>query len=177
MDYLKRFDWGLAARIRRMGADELAALLAERFPAWQAAGRRPFSEALRLVPRGGRTFAEVLAELLSDGATLTELQNDAVYDLCLYGEDVRLDEAGSCAEALLSEPEAAVSSLEVLPGTDEEVFLLLRPRHVEAMLRALEEAADPGEPAPDGGRHQAIARLRDACASGPNLLVAYCFDC
>ena len=175
VDYLKRFDWGLAARIQRMDAAELAALLTERLPGWRASGRRAFCEALELAARTERPIAEIVDDLLAEGCTLTELRNDAVHDLCLQGEDVRLDAPGSWAEALLDPAENALSSLDVLPGTDEELFLLLRPQHLDAVLRSMQADA-PELPARSPSKLEAIARLRDACAAGPGLLVAYCFD-
>ncbi len=175
MDYLKRFDWALAARIRRMSADELAQLLEDRLPSWRPACRRPVSEAMELAVRRGRPVAEIVSELLADGCTLTELRNDAIHDLCLQGEDVPLDASGAWAEVFLEQPEEALSSLDVLPGTDEERFLLLRPQHLDAVLRSLEgKDREPGTRRP--GRLEALARLRDACAARPGLLIAYCFD-
>lgn len=173
LDYLKRFDWALAARIQRMGAAELADLFTERLPAWRAGGGRPSSEVLDLAARTGRPAAEIVDELLAEGCTLTELRNDAVHELCLQGEDVPLDARGSWAEVLLEGPGNALSSLDVLPGTDEERFLLLRPQHLDAILQAVQDE-EPEARAPSG--LEAIARLRDACASRPGLLVAYCFD-
>jgi hypothetical protein len=169
VEFLQRFDWGLAARIRRMGVVELSMLLAERFPAWSASGRKPFSEPFRIAVRTRRPFLAILRELLAEGATLTELQNDAVYDLCLQGEDVRLGWE-AFARVLPTDPEDALSSLDVLPGTDEELFLLLRPQQLDVILRAL-EAQEPPTAA-----LAALARLRDACAAAPGQLVAYCFD-
>ncbi len=171
-EYLQRFDWGLAARIRAMSVVELAVLLGERYPAWSATGRRPFSEAFRIAARSRRPFLAILGELLAEGATLTELHNDAVYDLCLQGEDVRLG-WDALSEVLHEDPEDAVSSLDVLPGTDEEVFLLLRPQALDAILRGL--AARPSS-APAPLPIEALARLRDACTAAPGQLVAYCFD-
>jgi len=174
LDHLKSFDSDLAARIQRMSAAELAEALAERLPAWHAAGRRPASDALALALQTGRPLAEVVDELLADGCTLTELRNDAVHDLCLQGEDVPLDPWSPCAEAFLEQPEEALSSLDVLPGTDEELFLLLRPQHLDSILRSLQERAQ--EPSARTPGLDAIARLRDACAARPGILVAYCFD-
>ncbi len=174
VDYLKRFDWGLAARIQRMGPDELAGFLADRSPAWRSARRRPSSEVLSLALRSTRPIHEILQGLLDEGCTLTELRNDAIYDLCLQGDDVPLDPWGSWA-VFENEPEDALSSLDVLPGTDEELFLLLRPRHLDVILRSLSEHAHElavrSHP-----QIEAVARLRDACASRPDMLVAYCFD-
>ena len=172
-DYLKRFDCALAARIRGMNAAELAELLTERFPAWRTSGARPSSDLLSLAARSARPIAEILQELLAEGCTMTELRNDVVYDLCLEGEDVRLDDWWT--EAFEDEPEDALSSLDVLPGTDEELFLLLRPQHLDAVLRSVgERGHDLAARSP--AQVDALARLRDACASRADLLVAYCFD-
>jgi hypothetical protein len=173
-EYLQRFDWGLAARIRSMSVVELAVLLAERFPSWSSAGRRPFSEAFRIASRTHQPFLAIVTELLAEGATLNEIQNDAVYDLCLQGEDVRLG-WDALSEVLPSDPEDALSSLDVLPGTDEEVFLLLRPQALDEILRGL-EARGREVPARGPAPIEALARLREACAAAPGQLVAYCFD-
>jgi hypothetical protein len=177
MEYLRRFDFNLAARIRRAGPAELAQLLAERYPAWLACGRAPASEALLVASRSGRPAAEVIQELLDEGCSLTELQNDLVHDLCLQGEGVRLPELGGLAEILPADVEGALSSLEVLPGTDEEVFLLLRPHHLDQLLQTLREAAGRlGDDSPAPGPLAELVRLREACAARPGQLVAYCFD-
>lgn len=173
-EYLKRFDWGLAATIRRMGVVELARLLTERYASWSSGGRRPFSEAFRAAARGRRPFLEILLDLLSEGASITELQNDAVYDLCLQGEDVQLG-WDALAEALPEDPEDAVSSLDVLPGTDEEVFLLLRPQQLDAILQAL-RSRTPAPALRVPATVEALCRLREACAKRPGQLVAFCFE-
>jgi hypothetical protein len=174
VDYLRRFDWTLAARIQRMTAEELAQLLEDRLPSWRAASRHPVSEALDLARRRARPVAEIVSELLAEGCTLTELRNDAIHDLCLQGEDVLLDASGAWAEVFLEQPQEALSSLDVLPGTDEERFLLLRPQHLDAVLRSLEDQEHERGARPR--KLEALVRLRDACAARPGLLVAYCFD-
>lgn len=174
-EYLRRFDWGLAARIRRMEPEELAGLLAERYPAWRASGRPACSEVLRLAARSNRPVPEVLDELLAEDCTLTELRNDAIYDLCLQGEDVRLGEGGAWDEVFAGGPGEALSSLEILPGTDEELFLLLQPWHLDAILRSLAERS-PEPAVRSRAQLDAIAQLRDTCAARPGLLVAYCFE-
>jgi hypothetical protein len=173
-EYLKRFDWGLAASIRAMGVVELARLLTERYASWSAGGRRPFSDAFRAAARGRRPFLEILLDLLAEGASVTELQNDAVYDLCLQGEDVQLG-WDALAEALPEDPEDAVSSLDVLPGTDEEVFLLLRPQQLDAILQAL-RSRTPAPALREPATVEALCRLREACSKRPGQLVAYCFE-
>lgn len=172
-EYLQRFDWGLAAAIRTMGVVELARLLSERFPAWSNAGRGPASEAFRAAARAPRPFLEILCELLAEGATITELQNDAVHDLCLQGEDVALG-WDALAEVMPGDPEDALSSLDVLPGTDDEVFLLLRPQQLDVIVRALQaRTAEATVRTP--AAVEALARLRDACSARPGQLVAWCF--
>lgn len=173
-EYLKRFDWGLAASIQRMNVVELATLLAERFPAWSVSGRPAFSDALRIAARSRRPFLVILRDLLAEGATITELQNDAVHDLCLQGEDVRLG-WDAVVEALPADTVDAVSSLDVLPGTDEEVFLLLRPQQLDAILHAL-QARTPASDLRPATMVEALRRLREACTASPGQLVALCFE-
>jgi hypothetical protein len=176
MECLKRFDFGLAARIRRAGPVEFAEVLQERYPAWRASGRPPSSEVLLLFSRSGRPIAEVIEGLLEDGCSLTELRNDAVHDLCLQGEGVSLPGLSDLSEFLPADPDGTVSSLDVLPGTDEEVFLLLRPQHLQKLVQTLQEAAgslgELNSPAPLA----ALERLREACTARPGQLVAFCFD-
>jgi hypothetical protein len=177
MDYLQRFDWALAARIRGLDEAGLAGLLERRLAAARS-GRaplhRPCSEPLALALRTGSPVAELVAELRRDGASLDELRNDAVFDLCLLGEGVRLGDGASWLDVLPGEPAGAVSSLEVLPGTEEELFLLLQPGQVDELLRALQ--APVQEPTLAPGQLAALARLRDACARRPGQVVAWCFD-
>jgi hypothetical protein len=175
-DCLKRFDWALAGRIRGLDRAGLAALLERRLAAARS-GRapldRPSSEALTLAARTGRPAADLVAELLDEGATLDELRSDAIFDLCLVGEGIRLGDGASWLDVLPGEP-AGLSSLEVLPGSDEEHFLLLQPGQVDELLRTL--TAHPQEPTTARGPLEALARLRDACARRPGQLVAWCFE-
>ncbi|MGC3996831.1 MAG: hypothetical protein QM767_04575 [Anaeromyxobacter sp.] len=116
---------------------------------------------------------EGLEELLDTGSTLDELRNDAVFDFCLEGEDVRLDYWGCYPEVFSGEPEGAVSSLELLPGSEEERFLVLRPSHVDEILRSLREHAHELT-VMSPMQIEAVARLRDAAETGQP--VVYCFD-
>jgi hypothetical protein len=177
VDCLKRFDWALAGRIRELDAAGLSSLLERRLAAARAGRaplRRPCSEALALSLRTGRPAAELVGELLAEGATLDELRSDAIFDLCLLGEAVSLGVGASWMDVLPGEPEGAVSSLQVLPGSEEELFLLLQPGQVDILLRTLQDRAQ--EPPVPPGQVEALARLRDACARRPGQLVAWCFE-
>lgn len=51
--------------------------------------------------------------------------------VALGDEEIYLDYWGCYAEVFDGHPEGSISSLDYLPGQEEEIFLLLRPDHVD----------------------------------------------
>src|ERR1044071_7676795 len=55
----------------------------------------------------------------------------------LGDEEIYLDYWGCYAEVFDGHPEGSISSLDYLPDEEDETFLLLRPEHVDRMIKSL----------------------------------------
>jgi hypothetical protein len=95
--------------------------------------------------------------------------------IALGGEEIYLDYWGCYAHVFNGHPEGSISSLEYTPGEKEEIFLLLRPDHVDLMVRSLNEHADDLR-VMNKEQIAKVERWRDFCADNPSHMVAYMFD-
>lgn len=90
-------------------------------------------------------------------------------------EEIYLDYWGCYSHVFQGHPEGSISSLDYVSGEEEETFLLLRPEHVDLMVRSLYEHADDLSVMNQEQIAQ-VERWRDFCAANPSHLVAYMFD-
>ena len=90
-------------------------------------------------------------------------------------EEIFLDYWGCYAEVFDGHPEGSISSLDYLPEEEDETFLLLRPDHVDQMVRSLYNHLD-NLSVMNKGQIEKIERWRDFCIANPNYMVAYLFD-
>ena len=90
-------------------------------------------------------------------------------------EEIHLDYWGCYAKVFDGHPEGSISSLDYLPGEEEETFLLLRPDHVDRMIKSLHEHIDHLT-IMDKEQIEKIERWRDFCVANPSHMVAYMFD-
>jgi len=95
--------------------------------------------------------------------------------VALGDEEIYLDYWGCYAEVFDGHPEGSISSLDYLPDEEEETFLLLRPDHVDRMVRSLNEHRDDLN-IMDKEQLEKLERWRDFCAANPSQMVAYIFD-
>jgi hypothetical protein len=95
--------------------------------------------------------------------------------VALGDEEIYLDYWGSYAEVFNGHPEGSISSLDYLPDEEEETFLLLRPDHVDRMVRSLNEHRGDLN-IMDKEQLEKLERWRDFCAANPSHMVAYIFD-
>ena len=95
--------------------------------------------------------------------------------IALGDEEIHLDYWGCYAEVFDGHPEGSISSLDYLPGEAEETFLLLRPNHVDQIVKSLSEHMDDLS-IMDKERVRKVERWRDFCAANPGYMVAYLFD-
>ena len=95
--------------------------------------------------------------------------------IALGDEEIHLDYWGCYDEVFDGHPEGSISSLDYLPGEEEETFLLLRPDHVDRMIKSLYEQVDDLS-IMDKAQIEKVERWRDFCAANPSHMVAYMFD-
>jgi hypothetical protein len=95
--------------------------------------------------------------------------------IALGNEEIYLDYWGCYVHVFNGHPEGSVSSLDYTPGEKEEIFLLLRPDHVDLMTRSLHEHIDDLR-VMNEGQIAKVEMWRDFCAVNPSHMVAYMFD-
>ena len=95
--------------------------------------------------------------------------------VALGDEEIYLDYWGCYAEVFDGHPEGSISSLDYLPDEEEETFLLLRPDHVDRMIKSLREHSDDLS-IMDEEQIGKLEKWRDFCAANPNYMVAYFID-
>ena len=95
--------------------------------------------------------------------------------IALGGEEIYLDYWGCYAEVFDGHPDGSISSSAYLPDEEDETFLLLRPEHVDQMIKSLYEHRD-GLSIMDNEQIEKLERWKDFCAANPSHRVAYMFD-
>lgn len=90
-------------------------------------------------------------------------------------EEIHLDYWGCYAKVFDGHPEGSISSLSYSPEHEEETFLLLRPDHVDQIIKSLYDHIDDLS-VMDKEQIEKLERWRDFCAANPSHMVAYLFD-
>jgi len=124
--------------------------------------------------RGG-SVAEAVERLIAEENTLKRLKDELIHDFALGEETIYLDYWGCYAEVFAEgDPKGSLSSVKYF-GYEEELYMFLKPPHVDRMIRSLKEHLND---LPIMG-NEGIERLeyfRDFCAGHPGYWVAYIFD-
>jgi hypothetical protein len=93
----------------------------------------------------------------------------------LGDEEILLDYWGCHSYVFQGNPPDSISSLDYVSDEDGEMFVLLRPEHVDLIVRSL--LAHAGDLRVMNMEQVAkVAKWRDYCRSNPRYLVAYVFD-
>jgi hypothetical protein len=96
--------------------------------------------------------------------------------LVAFGEEeIYLDYWGCYAKVFDGHPGGSISSLDYLPDEEEETFLLLRPDHVDQMIKSLYNHVDDLS-IMNKEQIERVEKWRDFCISNPSYMVAYLFD-
>lgn len=95
--------------------------------------------------------------------------------VALSEEGIYLDYWGCYAEVFDGPPEGSISSLDYLPDEEEETFLLLRPDHIDQMVKSLHEHRNDLN-IMDEEQIGKLEKWRDFCVANPNYMVAYFMD-
>ncbi len=95
--------------------------------------------------------------------------------VALGDQEIYLDYWGCYAAVFDGHPEGSISSLDYLPNQEEETFLLLRPDHVDKMIKSLYDHMNDLS-VMDKEQIEQVEKWRDFCAANPSYMVAYLFD-
>ena len=114
-----------------------------------------------------KLFDKVLADqiLETGGDPLTALGN----------EEILLDYWGCHSHVFDGNPPGSISSLNYMSDEDGEIFVLLRPEHVDLIVRSLLAHADDLR-VMNAEQVAKVAKWRDYCRTNPRYFVAYMFD-
>ena len=173
-DSVKLFNKALADQILGMERGPLTHFLEENISSLQ---QKPATVSLILFEMGqnGGSVSDSVESLLSGEQTFTDLKTGVAQDFAFGNEEIYLDYWGCYAHVFNGHPECSISSLDYLPDQQEEIFLLLRPEHVDQMLESLHEHADDLS-VMSTADIETLERWRDFCGADPSSMVAYCFD-
>jgi hypothetical protein len=173
-DSAKLFNKALADQILAMQSGQLTSFLEENIGVLQ---RKPSNLSLVLfeMERNGGSASSAVERLLSGEQTLTELRADIAQDFAFGDEEILLDYWGCYAHVFDGHPEGAITSCDYLPEQEEEIFLLLRPEHVDQMIQSL-HAHEDDLSVMGKGDIERLEGWRDFCASDTSYMVAYLFD-
>lgn len=115
------------------------------------------------------------ASLLDPEFTLSPMKSPIVCEYAFGNEEILIDYWGCYAAVFAGHPEGSISSLDYLPGEEEETFLLLRPEHVEMMIKSLREHSDDLT-IMNADEIDKVEEWKAFCAANTGYFVAYLFD-
>ena len=173
-DSIKLFNKRLSDQILAMDLQQLTEFLEENIGVLEKKDFS-FSTVLFVMKQTGSSVSDAVETLLSDEHTLTGLKTEAIDDFAFGDDVILLDYWGCYCEVFDGHPEGSISSLDYLPGEQEETFLLLRPEHVGRMIKSLHEHIDDLS-IMNTEKIAKVEEWRDYCAANPNYMVAYMFD-
>jgi hypothetical protein len=93
----------------------------------------------------------------------------------LGNEEILLDYWGCHSHVFDGNPPGSISSLDYISDEDGEIFVLLRPEHVDQIVKSLLAHADDLR-VMNTEQVAKVAKWRDYCRTNPRYLVAYMFD-
>jgi len=113
--------------------------------------------------------------LIDSGLSEQELKYGLVDSLCVFGEWLHLDYWACYVEVFNDDPPGSIPDREIFPHVKEQQFLLLRPEHVDQMIRSLD--AHRGEVTVMEEKDIGLLRQwRDRCMIDNGTMVAYFLD-
>jgi hypothetical protein len=173
-DRIKLFDKKLSDQILAMELESLLPFLEGNIGVLKQKGAT-YSLVLFEMEESSCSVSQAVENLLFGECTLTGLRSDLAQDFAFGVEDVLLDYWGCYVEVFGDHPEGSISSLEYLPAEEEEYFLLLRPEHVDRMIKSLREHLDDLR-IMNKEMIWTVEQWRDFCTDNPGFMVAYMFD-
>lgn len=129
---------------------------------------------LELKEKGG-SVAQAVDRLIAEKNPLKQLKEELISDFAFGKEEIYLDYWGCWAEVFdQTHPKGSISSLKYL-GHEEELYLFLKPPHVDQMIQSLKKHVNELRVM----KQKDIERLeyfRDFCLGHSGYWVAYHFD-
>jgi hypothetical protein len=171
-DSLKLFNKTLADQILAMARESLIRFLEENIGILKQ--KNSLSTVLYEVEQRGISVSDAVNRLLSEEFTLTGLKIEVIDDFAFGDEEIYLDYWG-CYIVFDGYPEGAISSLDYLPDQEEEIFILLRPDHVDQMIKSLYDHINDLEIMVEE-EIEKVEEWRNYCAANPSYLMAYMSD-
>ena len=116
-----------------------------------------------------------IKHLIESGLSEQELKYDLVDSLCVFGEWLYVDYWACYVEVFNDDPPGSIPDREIFPHVQEQQFLLLRPEHLDQMIRSLD--AHRSQVTVMEEKDIALLRLwRDRCVTDNRTMVAYFRD-
>jgi hypothetical protein len=173
-DSIKLFNKALADRILAMEREPLTRFLEENLNILK---QKEFTlnSILFEMEQSGVYAQDAVERLLAEEYTLAGLKIEVAQDFAFGDEEIYLDYWGCYAHVFHGHPEGSISSLDYFSEQGEERFLLLRPGHVEQMIKSLYEHIDDLR-IMDKEQIEKVERWREFCVVDPGYMVAYMFD-
>jgi hypothetical protein len=124
---------------------------------------------------GAGFVAQAVERLIAEGNPLKQLKDELIHDFAFGEERIYLDYWGCYAEVFTEgDPKGSLSSMKYF-GYEEDLYLFLKPSHVDRMTRSLKEHLNDlrimGE-----AEIERLEYFRDFCAGHPGYWVAYLHD-
>jgi hypothetical protein len=171
-DRLRLFNKALADKFLTMELESLTGFLEDHIETLRE--KNSLSTVLFEVEESGTSVAHAVHRLVSEEITLNALRIEVIEDFAFSDEEIYLDYWG-CHIVFDGCPEGSISSLDYLPDQEEETFWLLRPDHLDQMIRSLYEHLDDLT-IMNRGQIEKLEGWRDYCVANPSYLLAYMFD-
>jgi hypothetical protein len=173
-DSIKLFNKTLADQILAMKRKPLTHFLEENIDILK---RKEFTlnSVVCMMEQSNCSVSDAVERLLSEEYTLRSLKSEVAQDFAFGDEEIYLDYWGCFGEVFDDYPEGSIPSLEYLPDQEEEIFLLLRPDHVDRIVKALYEHIDELK-IMNKEMIGKVEKCKDYCTTNPGYMVAYMFD-
>jgi hypothetical protein len=99
-----------------------------------------------------------------------------ILDLCLLGRELALDYYACYVEVFEEgDPEGSIPDRKMLPHIQQQMFLLLLPKHLDRMIASLEKNRVDVRIMSEADIAQ-LKAWRDRCTADPGYMVAYLHD-
>jgi hypothetical protein len=176
-DFLRLFNKSLADQIIEMNQQELARYVEQNLDTLKEIDKSHvlLNSILFVVKQDGVSVNEAIKRLLKE-QPLREIKAYVALDLA-YGEEwIYLDYWG-CYAHVFSEgdPKGSVSCRKYLPDDSDCSFLLLKPEHIDRIIKSLKEHIDD-LPVMEKEGVARVEYFRDFCRNHTDYWVSYQFD-
>ena len=183
-DYIQLFNKGLADQILAMDRDSLTKFLEEKLSSYKNKRSIGYNPVFSDLGYNGGSVSDAVERLLSSEYNLPQLRESIAVDFAFRdsafdNEQISVDYWGCWAEIFGTCPEGSVSGFEYSanhpPEQNEEGFVLLKPEHLDQMIKSLYEHFDELKIMREV-EVKRVVELRDICNANPDYWVAYWFD-